>query len=202
MRSSSVFRRVQEAAEVVARGGVVVYPTDTVYGIGCNPFDAKAVERVMVIKRRENKPSPVLVSDFDQVYSVAKPKDEEVEACLRLWPGPVTVVMEKRPELPLEVTAGMPTVGVRMPANAIALSLMQKSALPLVGTSANISGRPPAVSLDLVEPEIIRMADLAIDGGRTLYGRPSTVVELVGGELRVVREGAWSIEEIKKRLEG
>ncbi|MEM4716310.1 MAG: L-threonylcarbamoyladenylate synthase [Candidatus Caldarchaeum sp.] len=192
---------VAKAAEAVARGGVVVYPTETVYGIGCRVFDAEAVERVKMIKRREEKPSPVLVSDFDQLDEVARPNEHEVEACYRLWPGPVTIIMEKAPQLPPVVTAGKPTVGVRMPANAVALTLIQKSNTPLLGTSANISGKPAATSLGLVEPEIIKLVDCVVDGGRTLYGKPSTVIELVDGEVRVVREGAWSLEEIRSRLE-
>ncbi|MEM2973021.1 MAG: Sua5/YciO/YrdC/YwlC family protein, partial [Candidatus Caldarchaeum sp.] len=82
-----------------------------------------------------------------------------------------------------------------------ALTLIQKSNTPLLGTSANISGKPAATSLGLVEPEIIKLVDCVVDGGRTLYGKPSTVIELVDGEVRVVREGAWSLEEIRSRLE-
>ncbi|MEM4287940.1 MAG: L-threonylcarbamoyladenylate synthase, partial [Candidatus Caldarchaeum sp.] len=193
---------VEQAAEIVERGGVIVYPTDTVYGIGCNPFDAKAVRRVMEIKSRENKPSPVLVSGLNQLNMVADPLDMEVEAALRVWPGPVTIVMRKKPNLPDEVTAGEPTVGVRMPANAIALAIMQRTGLPLLGTSANLSGMQPAVTAQQVDEKIKTRVDMVLDGGKTLYQKASTVVRLSEKGLVVIREGVLSEEEVRRRLFG
>ncbi|MEM2238340.1 MAG: L-threonylcarbamoyladenylate synthase [Candidatus Caldarchaeum sp.] len=201
-KPSNLLQKIEEAARIVKRGGVIVYPTDTVYGIGCNPFDVKAVQRVMEIKRRENKPSPVLISDLDQLNMVATPHIIEIEAALKLWPGPVTIVMEKKPNLPREVTAGQLTVGVRMPANAIALAVMQKAGLPLLGTSANISGMEPAVTAEQVDEKVARNVDMVIDGGRTLFEKPSTVVRLTEGGLAIVREGVLSERQIRSRLYG
>ncbi|MEM1964615.1 MAG: L-threonylcarbamoyladenylate synthase [Candidatus Caldarchaeum sp.] len=201
-KSSNLLQQVEQAAEIVERGGVIVYPTDTVYGIGCNPFDAKAVRRVMEIKSRENKPSPVLVSGLNQLNMVADPLDMEVEAALRVWPGPVTIVMRKKPNLPDEVTAGEPTVGVRMPANAIALAIMQRTGLPLLGTSANLSGMQPAVTAQQVDEKIKTRVDMVLDGGKTLYQKASTVVRLSEKGLVVIREGVLSGEEVRRRLFG
>jgi len=201
-KSSNLLQQVEQAAEIVERGGVIVYPTDTVYGIGCNPFDAKAVRRVMEIKSRENKPSPVLVSGLNQLNMVADPLDMEVEAALRVWPGPVTIVMRKKPNLPDEVTAGEPTVGVRMPANAIALAIMQRTGLPLLGTSANLSGMQPAVTAQQVDEKIKTRVDMVLDGGKTLYQKASTVVRLSEKGLVVIREGVLSEEEVRRRLFG
>ena len=192
--------KVVKAAEIVEKGGVIIYPTDTVYGIGCNPFNARAVERVYGLKKRENKPSPVLVSDLNQLRQVADPKPAELRAALLLWPGPVTIVMARKPSLPESVTFGKPTVGVRMPSDAVTLAIMQLSGLPLLGTSANLSGHPPARSPSELDPELVKGVDIVVECGRTLYGRPSTVIEVAEEGVRVVREGALSEYEVKLRL--
>ncbi len=199
---SNILRSIEEASKIVRNGGVIVYPTDTVYGIGCQPFDVNAVNKVMSIKGREKKPSPVLVCDIEQLYSVAVPTDEEVSAAVKLWPGPVTIVMKKHPNVPSEVTAGEKTIGVRMPANIVALQIMKSSGYPLLGTSANISGLPPATSVENLDAAIAKRVDVVVDGGRTLYGRPSTVISIYGGKVKVLREGVLTLDEIMARLQG
>ncbi|BAJ51101.1 translation factor [Candidatus Caldarchaeum subterraneum] len=191
---------MNSAAEAVKRGGVIVYPTDTVYGIGCDPFKIEAVERVIHAKRREKKPAPVLVSDFDQLHEVAVPTEEELEAAIRLWPGAVTIVMAKKPELPELVTAGEKTVGVRMPAHVVPLLIMQKAHRPLVGTSANISDEPSATTIDQIPSSVLEKVDVVVDAGRTHHLLPSTVVKIQDGQVVVLREGVLSREEIEKRI--
>ncbi|MCS7136744.1 MAG: L-threonylcarbamoyladenylate synthase [Candidatus Caldarchaeum sp.] len=191
---------IAEAVKAVLKGGVVVYPTDTVYGIGCDPFDTKAVQRVIEIKKREAKPMPVLLSNIDMLYAVAEPTSEEIEAAFKLWPGPVTILMKKSPKLPGIVTAGEETVGVRIPAHLIPLTIMERTGKPLVGTSANISGQPSATELDQIEPAVLSNADVAIDGGSTFFRAPSTVIRIHGDGFTVLREGAMNSESIAKRL--
>ena len=154
--SGGLWEQVVRAAEIVGKGGVIIYPTDTVYGIGCDPFNVEAVERVYELKKRENKPSPVLVSDFNQLRRVAEPTPSELRAALLLWPGPVTIVMSRNPSLPESVTVGKPSVGVRMPSDAVALAIMQISGLPLLGTSANLSGHPHAKDHSELDPGLVR----------------------------------------------
>ncbi|MEM0348834.1 MAG: L-threonylcarbamoyladenylate synthase [Candidatus Caldarchaeum sp.] len=191
---------VNAAAEAIKRGGVIIYPTDTVYGIGCDPFNLDAVQRVIDAKKREKKPAPVLVSDLDQLNEVAEPTEEELEAAIRLWPGAVTIVMAKRPELPDLVTAGEKTVGVRMPAHMVPLMIMQKTRRPLVGTSANISGEPAATTVDQIPSSVLESVDVVVDAGKTPHQLPSTVVRIQRGDVIVLREGAVSREEIMRRI--
>jgi L-threonylcarbamoyladenylate synthase len=189
-----------EAARIIREGGVVIYPTETVYGIGCDPFNEKAVERIMELKKREGKPHPILCSSLDDVYRVARPMEEELWLASILWPGPVTIVMEKTPDLPEIVTSSLPNVGVRIPANLIVLELIRMAGTPIVGTSANISGGMSPASLDMVPKSLREGADMVIDGGVTYYGEPSTVVRLAGGGVRVVREGVVKKAELAKIL--
>ncbi len=200
MRRHGLLEAINSAAEAVKRGGVIVYPTDTVYGIGCDPFKIDAVERVIHAKMREKKPAPVLVSDLDQLLEVAEPTEEELEAAIRLWPGAVTIVMAKRPELPDLVTAGEKTVGVRMPAHIVPLLIMQKARRPLVGTSANISGEPSAATIDQIPSSVLEKVDVVVDAGRTHHQLPSTVVKIQNRRVIVLREGAVSREEVEKRI--
>ncbi len=189
-----------EAAEAIRGGGVVIYPTDTVYGVGCDPFNVKAVERVMELKRREGKPHPILCSSLEDLIRVSRPTEDELRLASILWPGPVTIVMEKTYELPSVVTSNLPNVGVRIPANLISLELIRMAGTPIIGTSANLSGGPSPASLDEVPQEVRGGADVVIDGGVTYYGEPSTVIQLVGGAVKVVREGAVKKADLSKRL--
>ncbi|GBC69048.1 Threonylcarbamoyl-AMP synthase [archaeon HR01] len=192
--------RVEEAARIVREGGVIIYPTDTVYGIGCNPFDEAAVQRVVNLKRRERKPHPVLAASLEDLGRVCHLSEKELYLGYILWPGPVTIVAEKRDDVPEIVTFGEPTVGVRIPADLTVLEIMRLSGTPLLGTSANISGMPPAASPDAIPDELKRGVDMVVDTGATRYGRPSTVIRLRGGDIEVVREGAVSLQELKARL--
>ncbi|MEM1945222.1 MAG: L-threonylcarbamoyladenylate synthase [Nitrososphaerota archaeon] len=192
--------RLEEAAAVIRGGGVIIYPTETVYGIGCNPFDEKAVKRVIMLKRREDKPHPVLASSLDDVLKVSSPSEEEIRLAGKLWPGPVTLVLEKRPELPGAVTFGQPSVGVRIPAHLIALELVRLAGTPIIGTSANVTGEPPAWRLELVAEELRSGVDMLVDGGVTRYREPSTVLKLVGDNVKIIREGAMKRAELREIL--
>ncbi|MCS7110024.1 MAG: L-threonylcarbamoyladenylate synthase [Candidatus Caldarchaeum sp.] len=194
------FEKIIAAVKVVLTGGVIVYPTDTVYGIGCDPFNVEAVKRVYEIKKREAKPMPVLLSSIDMLYSVADPTPEEVEAALKLWPGPVTILMKKNPNLPDIVTAGEQSVGVRIPAHMIPLTIMEKTGKPLVGTSANISGQPSATEVKNIDESVLSKADIVIDHGATFHKLPSTVIRVKRDGFEVVREGAMRAEEAARRL--
>lgn len=192
---------VRRAAEIIAEGGVVIYPTDTVYGIGCGVFNEKAVERVFEIKQREAKPMPVLCSSLEDVSKVGYVDERLYRLALALWPGAVSIVVEKTPELPSRVTAGLGKVAVRIPAHLVPLEIIRQAQTPIVGTSANISNQPPAVRHGEVNKALLEKADALVTGGEAYSGTASTVIEAAEGDrVYVVREGALRRPELDKRL--
>lgn len=196
----SVEGAVAEASQVVRSGGLVVYPTDTVYGLGADPLNEAAVNRAFEAKRREAKPMPVLVSNIEAAKRLVY-VNEEAEALMRIfWPGPLTIVLPSRGVVPSRVTAGLPSLGVRMPSHPVALRLIEACGGALIGTSANISGRPPPKTVEEALLQIGDAVDLAIDAGPAPHGMPSTVVDLSSGEPRLVREGPLSWGEVLRAL--
>lgn len=188
-------REISRAAEALAKGGTVVYPTETVYGIGASVFIPRAVERVFEIKGRpRGMPLSVAVASFEMLGEIARIDDGDLPLLRKVLPGPVTFLVERGPKLPDLVTAGSELVGIRFPDHPMALELIALSG-PITSTSANLSGLPPPASLADLDGEIGRKVDLVLDGGRSRYGLPSTLVDLA--ERKVIRRGA-GIE----RLEG
>ncbi|HPJ30317.1 MAG TPA: L-threonylcarbamoyladenylate synthase [Methanothrix sp.] len=181
-------KTVAEAAKVLKAGGTVVYPTETVYGIGASAFIPEAVERVFEIKGRSREmPLSVAVASFEMMGLVARIDEEEMLLLRRVLPGPVTVLVEKSPDLPDLITAGSPLVGVRFPDHPMALELIGMTG-PITSTSANLSGRPPPASVAELDPKIAGQVDLVLNGGRSRFASPSTLVDL--GKRKVIREGA------------
>jgi len=188
-------REISRAAEVLTRGGTVVYPTETVYGIGASVFIPRAVERVFEIKGRpRGMPLSVAVASFEMMGEIARIDDGDLPFLRRVLPGPVTFLVERGPKLPDLVTAGSELVGIRFPDHPMALELIALSG-PITSTSANLSGLPPPASLAELDGEIRKNVDLVLDGGRSRYGLPSTLVDLA--ERKVIRRGAGM-----ERLEG
>jgi L-threonylcarbamoyladenylate synthase len=188
-------REISRAAEVLTRGGTVVYPTETVYGIGASVFIPRAVERVFEIKGRpRGMPLSVAVASFEMMGEIARIDDGDLPLLRRVLPGPVTFLVERGPKLPDLVTAGSELVGIRFPDHPMALELIALSG-PITSTSANLSGLPPPASLAELDGEIRKNVDLVLDGGRSRYGLPSTLVDLA--ERKVIRRGAGM-----ERLEG
>jgi L-threonylcarbamoyladenylate synthase len=176
------------AAAAAARdGGLVVYPTETVYGLGALATDADAVEAVFAAKRRpREKPVSLAVPRVEDVAAYADLTDRERAFCERFLPGPVTVLLERTAAVPDVLVAGRDRVGVRVPDHEVALALLERVA-PLTATSANVSGRPSARTADAVDPEVRAAAAAVLDGGET-PGGGSTVVNVATGE--IVRRGA------------
>jgi len=183
-------KAVDEASRVVKEGGLIVYPTDTVYGLGADPFNESAVERVFEAKRREAKPMPVLVPSLDAASRLVHVNDPARRLMEAFWPGALTIVLPSRGALPSRVTAGLSSVGVRVPSHPVALRLVEACGGALIGTSANVSGRPPPRTVEEALAQLGGSVDVAIDAGPALHGVPSTVVDLSSGEPRLVREGA------------
>lgn len=176
------------AAKVLAGGGTAVYPTETVYGIGASVFIPEAVDRVFEIKGRErNMPLSVAVASFEMMGMIAHIEDNDLSLLRKILPGPVTVLLDKGPNLLDTVTAGSDRVGIRYPDHPMALELIGLAG-PITSTSANLSGDPPPASLEELDPQIARAVDVVLDGGRSRFGTPSTLVDLAAR--RVIREGA------------
>ncbi|MDH7593799.1 MAG: L-threonylcarbamoyladenylate synthase [Methanomicrobiales archaeon] len=184
---------LERAVHVLRRGGLVVYPTDTVYGLGADALCDEAVERVFEAKQRPlSKPISIAVNDMEMLRCVSVVTPEAEEFATLFLPGPYTIVLKARRILPKVLTGGTDLIGVRIPAHEIALALIEKFDGPITATSANISGEK-----DPVSPEEVHVVhDLLIDG-HVLPGTPSTVVDLV--HFRVLRTGP-GMEEIRDYL--
>lgn len=190
-------RRIAAAAAVLRGGGIVVYPTETFYGLGALARDAAALERLALAKLRpEGKPLPLLAADLGQVEEVAVLAGRAARLAARFWPGPLTLVLPARAGLPPEITAGTGTVGIRIPGSDVARALARAAGGPLVSTSANPAGGPPPARVEELAPALRGAVDHVLDGGETPGGLPSTVVEVQGEALRLIRPGALSIDRV------
>ncbi|MGA2490956.1 MAG: L-threonylcarbamoyladenylate synthase [Anaerolineales bacterium] len=191
---------LSRALVILRSGGLVAFPTDTVYGVGALAFDGVAVERIYVAKDRPlEKAIPVLIADLADLAKVTLDVPEAAaRLAARFWPGPLTLVVRKRPNLPVTVSA-MPTVGVRVPDHPVARVLL-RAAGPMAVTSANLSSQPSPSTAQEVYRQLCGRIALIIDGGETPGGIPSTVVDFTGIEPRMLREGPISKDEIQSFL--
>jgi L-threonylcarbamoyladenylate synthase len=187
---------VLTASQIVRRGGLVVYPTETVYGLGCDPFDIDAVKRVFQVKGERRKPLPILASSINYVEKIACMTRDGKKIAQRLWPGPLTLIFSKKRVLPDEVTSSLDTVGVRVPKHDVARELIRLCGGLLIGTSANVSGEKPPRTVEEVAQELKKQVDAVIDCGSTEFGIPSTIADLSRGKLRMVRGGPVSLKEL------
>jgi L-threonylcarbamoyladenylate synthase len=180
------------ASEVIAKGGVIAFRTDTFYGLGADPFNELAVARVRELKGREDdKPILLLISDRDQVERlIVDPSEAFMRAAEKFWPGPLTIIGTAVAALPEAITAGTGTVGIRLPAEEQVRELVRECGGVLTATSANPSGREPARSANEVTDYFPNGLDLVIDGGEVQVTEPSTVLDALNFPPRVVREGA------------
>jgi len=194
---------LRRAVEALLRDELVIYPTDTVYGLGANPLSVRAVERVYAAKRRSrDKPLPILVSDREVVKRVAVVTPAAEALMRKFWPGALTIVLPRRPSLPDVVTAGRPSVALRMPDSEIARYLAREIGGLIVGTSANLSGAPPPVTAEEALEYLRGHVSVVVDAGPARHGVPSTIVDLSGEEPRVLREGALPARLVLRELRG
>jgi len=184
---------IRKAADIIKKNGIVIYPTETVYGIGANIFSEDALKKVFAIKKRDtDKPVSVAVSDFkmmDDLVYIGKRERRFIEQFL---PGPVTVLLKKKKKVPDTLTYGSELVGIRYPDHETTTKLIELAGVPITSTSANISGEAPPRKVEEIKID----ADYIIDGGEC-KGEPSTVVDLVNR--RIIRKGA-KYEEVVSTL--
>ena len=178
---------ISEAVKVLADGGVILYPTDTVYGLGANIFDNKAVKRVFEIKRRSLlKPLSILVRDVETIDLVAKVSRDQKEILNNFLPGPYTFILNKRKIVPRAITGGSTHVGVRVPDNQLACSLSK--IFPITTTSANLSDEEVLPTPEEILEQLERDVDLVIDVGRLNSKKASSVIDLTTPNPRIIRK--------------
>ncbi len=194
---------IEKVAALLRAGELVAFPTDTVYGVAADVFNDEAVRRIFHVKRRDlDKPLQVLIARRDDLKAIAKNPPEALDRLASaFWPGPLTLVMLAREDFPRQVRCGRDTIGVRMPANTIALELIRGFGRPVAATSANISGSPDPVNAGEVMEYLGGRIKLILDGGSTPSSIPSTVLDISVHPPFMLRQGKLSREELEKVLD-
>src|SRR5687768_17449985 len=188
-----------EAVRIIAKGGVIAFRTDTFYGLGADPLNRTAITRIRELKGREDdKPILLLVSDADEVDRFIEQSEFFKMIARSKWPAPLTLIGYSRAEVPIELTAGTRSVGLRLPDDDRVRALVRACGGALTATSANVSGQPPARTAREVEYYFPEGLDLIIDGGESTAIEPSTVLDVSGSEPFLIREGAISREQLKE----
>ncbi len=190
---------IQEAAEVIKKGGLVAFPTETVYGLGADAFNSDAVSKIFAAKERPfNDPLIVHVADKQDLLTLSV---EVYRITLDLvdafWPGPLTLVLRKSAIVSSVVTSGLESIAVRMPDNPIALSLIKAAQTPIAAPSANLFGRPSPVTAEHVLEDLEGKIDLILDAGKTRVGVESTILDLTQTPFRILRPGGVSLESLR-----
>jgi L-threonylcarbamoyladenylate synthase len=195
--------KLRMIVSILDNNGLIVYPTETFYGLGANCLSSDAVKKIFVLKRRDRaKPLPVVISELNMLDSLVAEVPIAAEPFLSLyWPGPLTLVFPANPNLPQELLGAKRTIGVRLPAHAGVRDLVKNAGFPITATSANISGEEEFSDPNKVYDAFVGRVDCIVDGGETRGGPPSTVVDLTSRVPRILREGAIPTSELQKWLE-
>jgi L-threonylcarbamoyladenylate synthase len=193
---------ILKAAEIIRGGGIVAFPTETVYGLGANGYNPLAVARIFEVKRRPSFDPLILhVADPADVRKLVKEIPSSAKKLIeRFWPGPVTVVLLKEENIPDIVTAGLPSIAVRMPDHPMALSLIKESKCPIAAPSANPFGYLSPTTAEHVREQLGDQVDLILDGGPCTVGVESTIVSFLDGKPKLLRPGGVSLEEIESAI--
>jgi len=189
---------VEEAVQRIRSGGIIAFPTETFYGLGVDPFNPAAVERLFAVKGRESgKPIPIIIDELIRAEGIIGTISEESRALIeKFWPGPLTLLFATSSRLSSALTGGTGKVGIRIPSHPVALRLLRAIGQPITATSANRSGVPGATSAAGVQEMLGEHLDLIIDGGETPGGTGSTIVDTSFHPPRLIREGKIPYQEI------
>ena len=193
---------VRRAGEIIRTGGLVGFPTETVYGLGADAMNGEAVAKIFRAKGRpQDNPLICHIASTEGLYALAR---EVPEAALRLadayWPGPLTIILPCRPEVPREVTTGLDTVGIRFPSHPVARALIEASGTPIAAPSGNTSGRPSPTTAAHMREDMWGKIDMILDGGPCSVGVESTVVTLAAEHPRLLRPGGITLEQLEAVL--
>ncbi len=189
---------IKKAARIINNGGVVVFPTETVYGIGADALNDEAVDKIFKAKGRpQDNPLIVHIADFDELYGLAETVPGNARKLAeKYWPGPMTMILYKKNILSDKITAGLKTAAIRFPVNKIALALIKESGKPIAAPSANTSGKPSPTEASHVIEDLMGKLDMIIDGGSTDIGLESTVVDMTSEFPMILRPGRVTREDI------
>jgi L-threonylcarbamoyladenylate synthase len=189
------------AAAVIRSGGLVAYPTDTVYGLGCDPRNPDAVIRLFNAKGRDaTRASPLIGASIGQLSSAVEFTPTALRLANSFWPGPLSLVLPARSEISRLVLGGLDTAAVRVPADATARRLAEAAGFAITATSANISGQPPVARPSLISSSLAGQLDYILDGGTLAGGAVSTIVDVTSDEPRLVRAGAIAWDRVLESL--
>ena len=189
-------KELEKAIDILDNDGLIIFPTDTVYGLACNAFSDKAIEKIFEIKKRAKyKPISVLTDSVEKINLVATTNEIEKKLIDKYMPGALTVILNKKEGVSDLLTAGLDTIGVRIPDNKIALKLLERYPYPLATTSANESGESDGVDVQDFITYFDGKVDAIIDGGKTKLQKASTIVKVENGDIQVIREGNIKIED-------
>jgi len=189
-------KNISDAINILRKGEIIIFPTETVYGIGCDLFNKAAVSKIFKVKKRDKgKPLQVLISNIKQASMLAKGISPQAKKLMKQYfPGPLTIVLKKRKIVPSFVTAGKSTIAIRCPDHPLTLKLLNKYKRPIVGTSANISGKSDPHTAKEAVRNLKNKVDYVLDGGRVKHGIASTIVDATGKELKILRKGPIKIK--------
>lgn len=192
--------RIQFAADIIQKGGVIAYPTETVYGLGANIYNETAVNRIYTLKGRDQqKALIVIINSIEQLDKLASYISEQALCLIKyFWPGPLTMIFSARASVPEFVTGGGKTIAIRIPNSPICLELIKACEVPLTSTSANLAGGKNPTTAREVLKIFGTQLDLIIDGGSSQSNISSTVLDVTQKEIHLVRQGAITIETLKK----
>ena len=189
---------IKQASKIINRGGIVVFPTETVYGIGADALNDEAVSKIFEAKGRpQDNPLIVHIAEYDELYDlVLEIPDKAMKLAQNFWPGPLTMILYKKNVLSDKISAGLETAAIRLPSNKIALALIKESKKPIAAPSANTSGKPSPTEASHVIEDLIGKVDMIIDGGSTYIGLESTVVDMTSDVPMILRPGGITLEDI------
>lgn len=198
-RNEQNYEELKAPAEAIKQGKLVLFPTETVYGIGANALDEEAVKKIYIAKgRASDNPLIAHIANLEMlkklVMEVGKVEEKLIE---KFWPGPLTIVFKKKPVVPDVITGGLDTVAIRMPSDIIAHKLIEYSKCPIAAPSANISGKPSGTQVEDVIGELDGKVEYVIDGGKVDIGVESTVIRVIDGVVHILRPGKVTPEDIE-----
>ncbi len=187
---------LKEIIEVLDNDGVIIFPTDTVYGIGCNPFSIKALNKLFEFKQRDyTKPINVLTDSIDKIKLVSTNiSSKEMEIMNKYFPSDLTIILNKKDNVPDILTANLNTIGVRIPNSDIALTILKEYKYPIATTSVNISGEKPSLEVKDFYDDFKDKVDIIVEGGKSKIGIPSTIIKIENNNVNVLRQGNLKVE--------
>ena len=187
---------LKEIIEVLDNDGVIIFPTDTVYGIGCNPFSIKALNKLFEFKKRDyTKPINVLTDSIDKIKLVSTNiSSKEMEIMNKYFPSDLTIILNKKDNVPDILTGNLNTIGVRIPNSDIALTILKEYKYPIATTSVNISGEKPSLEVKDFYDDFKDKVDIIVEGGKSKIGIPSTIIKIENNNVNVLRQGNLKVE--------